>query len=442
MKKKICTAVFLAAALAAQMTGCGSTDAAAAADTTAAADTAAAADTTAAADTEAAEETALEGPEKGPVYDDYSTMTEEELYEQAKQEDTEINVYATSSKMMKVEEDFEAAYPELDLVVTDMDNDEVAQKCETEYSTGNITGDVLQMKDSSGSVFYEMMADGVLERYYPEDICSHIDEDLLTYGYPLYTSQSFWYYNTDAFPDGQPVSSWWDIIETDENGNQKYRLFTKEIGQESTYLALFASFIENADEMEKAYEDEYGTELEYTYDASAFDFEVPENNAGVEYLYRFSQMEMTFIGDGDELVKAVANSTAEDPALALASGGKIGNRDDSGYAIAWVTGLAPYTGIVNTENLYVLSGCDSPAGARLFIHWLTGGEDGESGGLKPFEKEGNWPVRDDVTCDWNDDYATVEDCGAITPDVEYIYSMYYDVSDMWSYWLSQNPNMQ
>ena len=95
--------------------------------------------------------------------------------------------------------------------------------------------------------------------------------------------------------------------------------------------------------MEKAYEDCYGEPLEYTYDASDFNFEVPENNAGVEYLWRFTQMKMTFIADGDELVLAVDNSTADDPALALASAGKIENRDESGYNIGWCIGLAPYT---------------------------------------------------------------------------------------------------
>jgi ABC-type glycerol-3-phosphate transport system substrate-binding protein len=381
------------------------------------------------------------GAEKGPVYDKYSDMTADELYAAAKKEGGEINVYATSSKMLKVEEDFEKAFPGLNLVVSDMDNDEVVEKCKTENETGNVTGDVLQTKDSQGGNFYELLEDGYIENYYPKDICEHIDEKLLAYGYPLYVSQSFWYYNTDAFPDGSPVTNWWDIIEKDENGNQKYALYTKEIGQESTYLALFASFIQNSDEMEKAYKDKYDTDLEYTYDASSFDFDVPEENAGVEYLYRFSQMTMTFIGDGDELVQAVANSTKDAPALALASGGKIGNRDESGYAIAWVTGLEPYTGIENTEYLYTVGGCDNPAGARLFIYWVTGGADGESGGLAPFEKEGNWPVRDDVECDWNGDYKTVSECGAIAPDIEYVYETYYDVSDMWTYWLSKNPNM-
>ena len=376
----------------------------------------------------------------GPYYDEWSDKTDEELFEEALKEDTTINVYATSSKMMKVEEGFEAAYPGLDLVVSDLKTDEVLSKAKIEHDTGNITADVLQTKDVNGNVFHEWYNQDILEPYYPKDICSHIDEGYLKYGYPLYASQSMWYYNTKAFPDGQPIHSWWEIIEKNEDGTQKYRLFTKEIGQESAYLSLFASFINNADEMAQSYKDTYGKDLEYTYDASSFDFEVPENNAGVEYLWRFSQAKMTFISDGDELVLAVHNSTAEDPALCLASAGKIGNRDESGYDIAWCLNLEPYTALLNLESLFIAKGTNSPAGARLFVRYITGGADGQSEGMKPFKKEGNWPVRDDVEDKKNP--AELTELGARANDLSAIYDIYLDVQEMWTYWLSQNLKMK
>lgn len=379
----------------------------------------------------------------GPYYDEWSDMTDEQLYELAKEEvakgaDT-INVYATSSKMLKVVDTWNELYPELKLEVSDLDSDEVLSKAEIECETNNITADVLQTKDVNGDVFFEYYSQGVIEPFYPKDICSHIDEENLKFSYPLYASQAFWYYNTEAFPDGQPITSWWQIIEKDDAGNQKYRLYAKEIGQETAYLSLFASFITYSDEMAQAYKDVYGKDLEYTYDASKFDFEVPENNAGVEYLWRFSQCKMTFIGDGDELVLAVHNSTAAEPALALASAGKITNRDESNYNIAWVTNLTPYNALLNTESMFAVKGCDNPAGARLFIRFVTGGADGKSGGLKPFSKEGNWMLRDDVEDDWNPEL--LENLGARANDLDAIYSIYPDVQDMWTLWLNENPNM-
>ena len=205
----------------------------------------------------------------GPIYDEWSDMTDDELYQKALEEVKEypeINIYATSSKMMKAEDDFEAAYPGLDVVIMDMDQDEVLEKCVLEADSGNIFGDVLQAKDVNGNVFFDYYEAGYMSAFYPRDLSAKVDEDLLRYGYPLYASQSFWYYNTEAFPDGQPVTSWWQIIEKNEDGSQKYRLFTKEIGTETSYLSLFASFVVNADQMEQAYEDLYGEPLEYTYD--------------------------------------------------------------------------------------------------------------------------------------------------------------------------------
>ena len=122
------------------------------------------------------------------------------------------------------------------------------------------------------------------------------------------------------------------------------------------------------------------------------------------------------------------------------SGGKIGNRDESGFNIAWLTNLAPYTGLENCEYLYVVEGCKHPAAARLFIRYITGGADGESGGLKPFSKEGNWPVRSDVECDWNP--ATLEEGGAIESDLEAIYNEFIHTQNMWTYWLDKNPNVK
>ena len=101
----------------------------------------------------------------GPYYDEWSDMTDEELYEQALKEDTAINVYATSSKMLKAEEPFEEMYPGLDLIVSDLDSDEVLSKAQIEHETGNVTADVLQTKDGNGSVFYEWYNQGILEPF-------------------------------------------------------------------------------------------------------------------------------------------------------------------------------------------------------------------------------------------------------------------------------------
>ena len=63
--------------------------------------------------------------------------------------------------------------------------------------------------------------------------------------------------------------------------------------------------------------------------------------------------------------------------------------------------------------------------------------DGQSGGLKPFSKEGNWPVRDDVAGDWNP--VSLQECGAIEPDLAAINDTFGSTQDLWTYWLSVSP---
>ena len=273
-----------------------------------------------------------------PTNAEYNAMSGDELLELAKAEGGKLVVYSTTSKMAKIAEAFTEEYPEFTVEVYDLDGGESITKVVTEVDTGNIIADVIQDADARGDIAFNYYGK-YLEAYYPEDICAHIDDSLKTYGMPFYTSLAFWYYNTDAFPEGAPVNNWWDIIELDENGNQKYELYSKEIGSESTYLALFSHSVSQPEDLAAAYEEKYGEPIEYTYPD---DLGFEEENAGYEYLYRLSQLKMTFIGDGDEIVEAVANSTAEKPVLGLASAGKIGNRDDNGWPIAWVTELAPY----------------------------------------------------------------------------------------------------
>ena len=110
----------------------------------------------------------------GPVYDEWSEKTDEELYEEAKAEGGTIEVYATTSKMLNMVEAFMEDYPGLDLDVMDLDSDEVLSKAEMEYSSGNVTADVLQTKDVNGNVFHEWYNQDILEPYSPKIGRAHV----------------------------------------------------------------------------------------------------------------------------------------------------------------------------------------------------------------------------------------------------------------------------
>ena len=372
----------------------------------------------------------------GPVYDEWSDKTDAELYELAKKDSGTITIYGSSSRLPKIANMFTADYPGLKAEAYDLDQGEAKDKIRIEAQTGNFNADVLQCSDTNGALYYEFFPEGYLKTYYPRDIAADcVEESLLRFGMPFYTGLSFWYYNTKAFPDGCPVTNVWDFVELNADGTQKYDIICKNIGEEDTYLALFCTYIQNADQMAEAYKSKYGKEIEYTYDADELGFEA--NNAGYEWIYRLSQLKMTFDGDGDNIVRAVHESIdAERPLLGLASAGKVVNRDDNGYDIAWVVDVEPYANMMNVNYLYLVEGGDNPAGARLFIRYMLGGADGTARGLAAQMKEGNWSVRNAYTYEGNP--FSIAESTAITPDTTAIYEVYLDAQDFWTYWLSKS----
>ena len=379
---------------------------------------------------------------------DWNHMTAEELYEMAKKEGGVVKIYATTTDANTAKKKIARDYPDVEFEFVACDTDEVKGMIERDYDAGKIYADVLMVKDSSGEIFNDLVMYDIVKVYYPAIICEHISDDLLAYGMPLYSTFNPWFYNTSAekgFPDGVPIKSWWDIVQgynpetqsyKDANGNdtQYWHIYTKDIKAPS-YAALWAQLIVDSDLLFQQYKEQYGKDLEITYtdklqNTSFKNF--PENNAGVELFWRFSQMKSYELADGDAVVTAV-NESVNGPTLGLCSASKLDNRE-MGMDIAWVTGLSPYTAQDAASYAYVVEGCDNPAGARLYINYIMGGDDGQSGCYSTFDKLGHWSVRDDV--DYQKSGIAYEEVGLKAPDFESIFNYYSSVSDYWDLWSS------
>ncbi|HWP21696.1 MAG TPA: hypothetical protein VN417_03045 [Candidatus Cryosericum sp.] len=401
----------------------------------------------------ATEEPAAAGAEAeestGP---DYDNMSMDELYELAKQETGTITIYSTTTTAQIAVKKFLKTYPEFEgrIEYIESDTDTVADRIETESDTGNVNADVLQVKDNSGEIFYELVQYDYLDVYYPAAVCAHVDPELLKYGMPVYATYSPWYYNTKTYPDGCPLASWWDIVQgydtathsfTDASGknNQFWTVYTKDITSAS-YAALWAQLIVDGDAIAQQYETQFGKPLEYTYmdelENNEGVMEFPENNGGVELFWRFTQMTITELDDGDQVVAAVDESL-NGPTIGLCSGSKLDNVNN-GLNINWVTGLQPYTAFKACDYVYPIKDCDNPAGARLFILYMLGGDDGQSGCLNAFNAIGKWSIRDDFVFDQTP--YTAEEVNLKNPDFEDIYSFYPDVKAYWIYWRSLAPS--
>ena len=391
---------------------------------------------------------------QAPDEPDYNNMSMDELYELAKLETGTVTIYSTTATAQIAIRKFVKAFPDFvdRIEYIQSDTNTVADRIELEHDTGNITADALLVKDDSGEIFYELVQYDYLDIYYPTQVCQHIDESLLKYGMPINATCNPWYYNTEMYPDGCPIQSWWDIVQgyntdtesyTDASGSntQFWTIYTKDITSPS-YAALWAQLIIDGDAMTAQYEAQYGKPLVFTYMDHLNNIpgmmEFPDNNGGAELFWRFTQMVVTEMDDGDQVVAAVGESL-NGPTLGMCSGSKLDNVNN-GIAINWVTGLEPYTACLACDYIYTTDGCDNPAGARLFILYMLGGEDGQSGCLSAFNALGKWSVRDDVIFDQTP--YSAEEVNLKSPDFEEIYQIYPDVKAYWIYWRSFAPRIE
>ena len=381
---------------------------------------------------------------------DWNHMTMEELYEMAKAEGGTITIYSTTADADTARKKIQRVYPDLNFEYISCDTNTVMKKIEMEAESGNPMADVLMVKDASGEIYNELVLWNLVKVYYPADVCEHISDDLIRFGLPLYSTFNPWFYNTRMF-DKVPITSWWDIVEgynvdtqsyKDANGNntQHWTIYSKDITAPS-YAALWAQLIVDGDKLAEQYKNQYGEDLVFTYHDHLQNtpglMELPENNAGVELFWRFSQMTIVPLADGDAVVEAVHDSV-NGPTLGLCSASKLDNsklaQGENGMDIAWVTGLQPYTAQDAAAYSYVVGGCDNPAGARLYIRFLMGDTDGVSGCYQTFDKLGHWSVRDDVT--YEKSGVAYEDVNLTAPDYEKIYANYPNVKAYWSLWNS------
>ncbi len=363
----------------------------------------------------------------------WDNMNDAELYELAKQEGGTITVYSQTSTIGKAIEAFQQDFPGLNVEFYELGAAGQIEKVQIEADAGNVVGDVLLMDDGLGASYCELYEGGYIQAFYPADIVAHMDQSVLGAGLAAYDALNIWYYNTDQFPDGAPIKTWWDVFERNENGEQKYLLYMPSITA-NAQLAVFSNLVSYSDQLAKAYEDEFGKPLEYTYDATVVP--VPENNAAYEYLYRLAQMKIGFIKDGDDIVQAVGQ--APDICLGFCTANKLDKAIKNSWPCAWVTKLEPYASMHNPKYLYMTAKTDNPIGSRLMIRYLMGGDTGSNGAMDAFYRLGTWFFRDDVTDTANE--IAINDIQTVPQNSQVIYDTYLDVRDFWTYWSDHFAN--
>jgi iron(III) transport system substrate-binding protein len=313
---------------------------------------------------------------------DYPSLSHEELVELATAEG-EVSVYAFTSRIASIEEAFEAEYPDIDVVATDISSTELIARLAGEHAAGSTTADVAYLSDAP-VVVTELIAEGVLEGYVPPRVADSLPEEYQTPLLANRLSTKVLMYNEETYPDGSPVTNLWELTDADWAG----KVILVDPNVRGDYLDLVTEMSLRADEMAAAYEEHFGSPIELADGVE---------DAGLQFITDLYANDAILVDDTDTVNAAVGALGQTDPPVGFTSYSDRRDNEDEGWALQVAAGVAPSPGIVFPAMLGVTANAENPASARLLIDFMMG-DDTETGGagFEPFYVAGDYPTRDDV----------------------------------------------
>lgn len=315
-------------------------------------------------------------------FDSYETT--EELYELAKEEG-EIIIYSSTSATEQAGIAFEEEYPGVKATVTKVSDPDIYEKIKREYDSGIHNADIILGKGTNGQWSNDLLKNGIISEYKPEEIMKHIDEPYKSNdGLPLITEIITVIYNTDHY-DESPIDNWWDLT-TEE---WKSKVLLKDPLAATDIKGLFMTMVKYADEMEQAYEEKFGQPITLN----------GTENAGYEFIKRLLENDAILMSSMGDTVDAVAESKSDHSVVAIASTVKLRDIVQKDASLGINTDLKPKVSVPGTSSIFITSNVENVATTKLFIRFLTGGEDGKGKGFDSFNNPGTFAVRNDIAQD-------------------------------------------
>jgi len=340
----------------------------------------------------------------------FETESVDELYEKAKEEG-KVVIYSNGSKFKDVKVSFEAEYPGITVEPFKISRAELKEKLTREHEAGVYNVDVVHTNAEP-----DLLDGGYVFPFRPDDIMETYFDDFKDAEYPShYMTVNPIIYNTEVY-DEPPVTNWWDLTEPEWKG----KVLLNDPVSDITYSELFVTIIQNSDEMEEAYKDKYGEEIELT-----------EENAGYEFISRFIANDPILMSSGEDIIEGVGQSGQTDPPIGFTSSSKLRHIEQSGLPIDGTFDLNPKVSVISSKTLYVANQASHPNAAKLLIRWAMGEADGQAAGLDPFNLYGVWVPRENTE---NHNELSVEDISAWEFDQKY-YDENFPVFR--NYWISK-----
>jgi iron(III) transport system substrate-binding protein len=313
---------------------------------------------------------------------DLNMMAPADLLPMAEAEGTVV-VYSFTSRIARVEEAFEAAYPGIDLQGFDISSTEQIARLKAEAQAGTVNADVVYISDAS-VVIPELVEAGIIEAYVPPRVADRLDAGEMSPLLAQRLSTKVLMYAEDAYPDGAPVDSLWDLTRPEWKG----RVVMVDPLQRGDYLDMMTEIVLQSDAMAAAYEAEFGTTIDLGGAA----------NAGEKFITDLFANDLILVGSTDDVNAAVGKTGQTNPPIGFTTYSDRRDNEDEGWSLQVANDVAPAPGIIFPAVVGLAVGAQHPAAARLAVDFLMG-DDSDTGGdgYKPFYVAGDYATRNDIT---------------------------------------------
>lgn len=313
---------------------------------------------------------------------DMNAMTPAELLPQAQAEGSVV-VYSFTSRIARVEEAFEAAYPGIDLQGFDMSSTEQIARLKAEAQAGTVNADVVYISDAA-MVIPELLDAGIIETYVPPRVADRLDAGETSPLLAQRLSTKVLMYAEDAYPDGAPIDSLWDLTRKEWTG----RVVMVDPLQRGDYLDLMTEIVLQSDAMAAAYEQEFGHPIDLG----------GAPNAGEKFITDLFANGLILVGSTDDVNAAVGKAGQTNPPIGFTTYSDRRDNGDEGWTLQVANDVDPAPGIIFPAVVALASGARNPAAARLAIDFLMG-DDSDTGGdgFRPFYVAGDYATRSDIT---------------------------------------------
>ena len=288
----------------------------------------------------------------------------------AKQE-TPINIYDSTGKIVEMAEKFSAKYG-LKATGVKVSANSQLEMIIRESQSGNVQGDVVLITDAP-SALAQLLPAGFVENYLPGDMVAKIPAQFQN-PLAISTNANVWAYNTEAY-DKCPVSNIWELTEPKWKG----KVAMVDPLSKSTYTDWFNQLEAHGNQkVAAAYKAHFGKEIE-------------EKGASAAWIKAMAANGPLATEGDDPVAEAVGAPGQKQPFFGLLSSAKFRDNADKGYKLGLCTGLDPWVGWTYIKLGLIASKTKSPNMAKLFIHYVLTEE-----GIAPQMKDGKLPTNIDI----------------------------------------------